>query len=348
MAGPIRIAVLADSSAASQSMRQFADSVDGSVRQASDSISRGSRDMRDGTERAIEGFDRGEQRAMGFRDSITGLQDTAGGFSKLAKGDLAGGLLTLGMGVGDLASGFANFLIPAFSKAIGWIKNLTIVQRILNITMLTNPVFLVVAAIVALVAIFVIAYKKSETFRNIVNSLWATIKSVFTRIGPVVWSAVQLYIRYITFLPRKIIELFSGAGSWLAGAGRRIIDGLIGGIRAGFQRVKDTLSRLTGMLPDWKGPASTDKRILHESGRMVLSGFQEGLEDRYAGVQASLGRFTAGLGGAVEVAPSGTGSATGGRQVVFEIKAPPSGTLDRLFLQWFRETARANGIAVRG
>lgn len=49
---------------------------------------------------------------------------------------------------------------------------------------LTNPITLVIAAITALVAAFVIAYKKSETFRNFINNLVEDLKTFFTETVP--------------------------------------------------------------------------------------------------------------------------------------------------------------------
>lgn len=49
---------------------------------------------------------------------------------------------------------------------------------------LTSPITLVIAAITALVAAFVIAYKKSETFRNFINSLVEDLKTFFTETVP--------------------------------------------------------------------------------------------------------------------------------------------------------------------
>lgn len=55
-------------------------------------------------------------------------------------------------------------------------------QWLLNAAMAANPIVLIVLAIVALVAIFIVAYKKSETFRKIVdgalNAIKATAKKV--------------------------------------------------------------------------------------------------------------------------------------------------------------------------
>ena len=49
---------------------------------------------------------------------------------------------------------------------------------------LASPITLVIAAITALVAAFVIAYKKSETFRNFINSLVEDLKTFFTETVP--------------------------------------------------------------------------------------------------------------------------------------------------------------------
>lgn len=76
---------------------------------------------------------------------------------------LATALGTLAVGVGILA---------AVTK--GW----AVAQTALNIAMNLNPIGLVVVAIAALVAGIVVAYKNSETFRNIVQGAWKGIKTV--------------------------------------------------------------------------------------------------------------------------------------------------------------------------
>lgn len=52
----------------------------------------------------------------------------------------------------------------------------TAAQWLLNAAMDANPIGLIVVAIGALVAAFVVAYNKSETFRNFIDALWAGIK----------------------------------------------------------------------------------------------------------------------------------------------------------------------------
>src|SRR6478609_1449421 len=52
----------------------------------------------------------------------------------------------------------------------------TTAMRGFTLSLLTNPVFLIIAAIIALVAVFVILWNKSEAFRNFWKGLWAAIK----------------------------------------------------------------------------------------------------------------------------------------------------------------------------
>jgi hypothetical protein len=51
-----------------------------------------------------------------------------------------------------------------------------VVHKLLNGTMRLNPIGIVITAIVALIAIMVIAYKRSDTFRAIVDKAWRGIK----------------------------------------------------------------------------------------------------------------------------------------------------------------------------
>lgn len=64
-------------------------------------------------------------------------------------------------------------------KTLGsWIKAVTSAQTALNIVMSLNPIALVIAGVVALVAGFVLLWNKSESFRNFWVSLWDKIKEV--------------------------------------------------------------------------------------------------------------------------------------------------------------------------
>ncbi|MEV7268401.1 hypothetical protein AB0N38_33080 [Micromonospora aurantiaca] len=98
-------------------------------------------------------------------------------------------------------------------------------------------------------------------------------------------------------LPGKIKGFFSDAGNWLLDAGGKIIDGLIGGIKSGFQRVKDTLGGLTSLLPDWKGPARRDRTLLAPAGRMIMGGLMSGMRGEFPSIRSMLGRLTGEIAG---------------------------------------------------
>lgn len=101
-----------------QEARSSTRSVADSVEDAGGRVKRSNEELGESFEKTREGFDRVDTGAMGFRDTLTGVQDGMAGASALAKGDLFNGLFLLGMGVGDLASGMVNFLVPAIKAAV--------------------------------------------------------------------------------------------------------------------------------------------------------------------------------------------------------------------------------------
>jgi phage-related protein len=80
-------------------------------------------------------------------------------------------------------NGTITTLLASKTKIVAAATKLwAIAQGLLNIAMSANPIAIVVIAVVALVAAFIIAYKKSETFRNIVNGALGKVKDVATTV----------------------------------------------------------------------------------------------------------------------------------------------------------------------
>jgi tape measure domain-containing protein len=77
------------------------------------------------------------------------------------------------------AGGFVKYLTKAVTATRAWAA----ATWVLNTAMNANALGIIIAAIVALVAAVVIAYKRSETFRNIVQSVWEWIKKAGAAIG---------------------------------------------------------------------------------------------------------------------------------------------------------------------
>lgn len=116
------------------------------------------------------------------------------------------GLLTRARSVvGMIAQRVVMVAISAATKA--WAA----AQWLLNIAMTANPIGLVILGIVALIAIFVIAWKKSDTFRAIVLASWAAIKAASIAVfnflkGFItkVWTGIKVYFTTMFAIYRAI------------------------------------------------------------------------------------------------------------------------------------------------
>ncbi|WP_338953594.1 phage tail tape measure protein [Fusobacterium nucleatum] len=64
-------------------------------------------------------------------------------------------------------------------KFIGLIK---IVGTALKVAFTANPIGMIIVAIIAVIGIFVVLYKKCEWFRNMVNAIWKSIKDTFSNV----------------------------------------------------------------------------------------------------------------------------------------------------------------------
>lgn len=89
----------------------------------------------------------------------------------------------------------ANAAIKAYAIAQTVARTATIVAtaawRLLNLAFVASPIGLIVAAVLALGVALVIAYKKSETFRNIVNSALNSVAAAAHAVGRAFGSIVD-------------------------------------------------------------------------------------------------------------------------------------------------------------
>jgi len=399
MAGPIKIAILANAAQAVKEVTKFSDTVDENTKRVVTGL--GDSKLTGGFGKAQEGFDVLDTRAMGFRDTLTGIQDSQRGFSALlndvpndGKGMLDYMVLA-GMGVGDLASGFANFIVPVAGAAHGLtalslagIKSnivmvgqkiamgastiatgaMTGAQWLLNAAMSANPIGLVILAIVALVAIVVIAYKRSETFRRIVDQVfratWTIIRTVvnwiranfprlFTIItSPIVRAVAAVKRKFgevsstVRALPGKIRSAFGNANTILADIGRNIVFGLWNGITGltGWL-VGKVQSFIANTVP---GPIrralglGSPSKVARSMGQFFGQGLGLGLDDEVARVASSARRLAgATIVGAAGGARSGTGSGSDGRRAV-ELRSSGS-AFDDLILASVRRAVKLGG-----
>lgn len=155
----------------------------------------------------------------GNLDALTkGLRAQVGGFAEAEGKTAAGAAEILGNRFGEVQEKVGAKLVPALTSlangliaVIGFVERnsevvvplvailgglalgitavnaaataYTAVQSALNVVLALNPIGLVVLALAALVAGIVIAYKNSETFRDIVNTALEAVKTAFTTLA---------------------------------------------------------------------------------------------------------------------------------------------------------------------
>lgn len=191
-------------------------------------------------------------------------------------------------------------------------------QWLLNAALSANPIGLVVLAIAGLVAGLVIAYKKSETFRKIVNAAWGAIKAgvvkVISFLRPYIskWVAgvrlnlmalktiaefvirvfgrmrdgiVAAFSRVIAFVRGVVAKIKAAFGrspaDVLVDVGRQLVSGLLRGITAAWRLVTDKLRSLVGGLSKAAKKAlgiHSPSRVFAEIGRQTAEGLAAGIE----------------------------------------------------------------------
>lgn len=243
----------------------------------------------------------------------------------------------------------AKSLIAAAKVAAAWLISI-------------GPIALVVAAVVGLVALIV---KNWDTIKDVIAAGWEFVKaktSAFVaavtgfvrdlkdRIVGFVRGAVDFIRQHHPLLilfriaqeqvPKivakvrevkdRIVEFFSSAGEWLLDAGKRIIDGLIEGIKAKIQAVKDTIGNVAGAIrdrlpfsPAKEGPLS-GRGSPDLAGRQISNMLAAGIERERDAVAEAIARLTepaanvtaGGRRGRTDGRHTGNGPAGGDRTVV--------------------------------
>lgn len=276
------------------------DKVGASSKQMADKVDDASKDMRhsadDGFKRVGEGFDELDTKAMGFRDALTGVQDTSMGLSEIMKGNLFEGFLTLGAGLGDLGSAFYNLIIPALSTFWTTLTT-TVIPAVWSFTaaLLANPITWVVLGIAALIGILYLLGVRWDDIKNIVGNV----------VGWIVdrWNGLMSWFAGV---PGWFGRIFSGIGDAIAGAFKSAINWVI-----------DRLNWLIGVANhvidgiNWVNPFSDIPHIpsiprMHTGGVVPGSPGQEQLAILQAGETVSpAGSSTGGGAIALQVASGG-------------------------------------------
>lgn len=126
-------------------------------------------------------------------------------------------------------------------------------------------------------------------------------------------------------LPGRIRAALPGPSGILYGIGQAIIRGLINGVKSQISSLMNTFSGITASIPDWKGPAETDAKLLTPAGRSVIAGFQRGIAAQLPALRSQLQGITGDVPG-MTMGPVSAGAGMPGgvapQRVVIELRGP--------------------------
>ncbi len=107
---------------------------------------------------------------------FSSVYDIIAGFAKLAWTKLITGLSAVGSFLGTMAK-------LAWTKLVGGLTELSGAFKALWAVLAANPIVLIVTAVVALAAGFLVLYQHNKKFREWCNGIWESISSTFGGIG---------------------------------------------------------------------------------------------------------------------------------------------------------------------
>lgn len=216
-------------------------------------------------------------------------------------------------------------------------KVYTAVQWLLNAALSANPIGIVIVALTALAAGLVLAYKKSETFRNIVNGAFSAVRAVVTTVvnatktvvlaawnairtgTAAVWNAIRALtatawnvIKNTVLLPvRVLIALLQGD----LGKARGIVDSAWRAVesvtKAAWAAIKnavqagiDAAMNLVKSLPDKARDALGNLgSVLYNAGAELIQGLIDGITSKIAAVGAKMAELSSKVKGFLPGSP---------------------------------------------
>lgn len=228
--------------------------------------------------------------------------------------------------IGTFVAGFKTF--NKIKTIIGAAKT---AWAALNATMAANPIFLVIAAIAALVAIFVALYQNNETFRAAVDAAWAQIKAAVsvvvewfqTNVVPALqaawakiqaaWDAVwpQLQAAWASY-GQPIVDLIVSVFQGLAANWDTIWQGISTVVSGVWQVISSVISTVVGVISGiiqvWTSALSGDWQGVWDGIKQIVSSVWDGIKGVINGALSIVKGYITGAMGVISGIFSGVWS----------------------------------------
>lgn len=168
---------------------------------------------------------------------IEGFEWVLDNSNEIISGIISIGIALLTLNVTSMIMGLIKAFEGVKTASEAWL----VIQKLLNIELLANPIGLVVTAIAGLVAGIVYLWNTNEGFRTSIINAWNSIKEV----GVSVWEwLVNFFTVDIPNAWDVVVEFFSGIPSWFAELWANVI--------AKFQEWGNNITNfLTETIPQW-------------------------------------------------------------------------------------------------
>lgn len=227
------------------------------------------------------------------------------------------------LAVGVLAYNGVMAALPAIQAAS------TAAQWLWNAAMSANPIGIVIIAVAALVAGIVWLWNNVEGFRNFVTGAWTAIVAATLALAngiKAAWNAAVSFftgkaasgigtvIGFFANMPGRVGGIMRGMAGVLVRAGLSIMSGLLGGLKRGFNAVKNFVGGIASWIANHKGPLSYDRVLLKPAGNAIMDGLNNGLQARMPALRRQLNAVTSTIksvgtdAGTVQLTAGGNGS----------------------------------------
>lgn len=207
--------------------------------------------------------------------ATTGLRDMADAVAMAGFPQLSAGMAVAATGLESL-DGAATLYASAQEGAAKAGAMFTKVMNVMKVSILTNPVFIIAAVLILIGVAFVIAYKKCETFRNIVNgafrlilstikTVWGWIKNNWPLLLAVLTGPIGLAVLVITKNWGKISTAANTAYTFIKGIWGKLTAILTGPFESAwdtisgiFTKIRDAVSSVTSLIKKIPKPSIPD------------------------------------------------------------------------------------------